>query len=198
MSLWRNVGATLTTALLIASCANTAEPIDETSTTSPNTTLVSPTTTAAPPTTNAPATTSTSPSSVVDEAEGSGCTPGPSQLADGEWFGYVVAATESDLDFDLSCWFIGDAATRAAAEDGEESPPPNDYYIRNTNETPRTLDVSADTEVVWYPEPGDPTSEATVAYSGWIEAIEDREFLPMVWLTVEAGKVVAVHEQWVP
>jgi hypothetical protein len=31
------------------------------------------------------------------------------------------------VTLDLVQRFIGDAATKAAAEDGEESPPPNDY-----------------------------------------------------------------------
>lgn len=192
--------ATVSAALLVASCGSATGPIDQTSsTTQPTpTTTLAPTTSVAPTTTVAPATTSTFPSSVVDEAEGSGCAPGPGQLEDGDWFGYVIAGTDTEVDFDLACWFTGDAATRAAAEDGEESPPPNDYYIRNNNETIRTLEVSAGTEVVWYPEFGDPTSETTIAYAGWVEAIEEREFGSMVWLTVEDGQVVAVHEQWVP
>lgn len=181
---------------LVASCGTAAEPLDPTSTIGPTTTQPPSSTTAAPTTTVAPTTTSSSP--VVDEAEGSGCTPGPGELGEGEWFGYVVTASDSDLDFDLACWFTGDAAIRASAEDGEESPPPNDYYIRNDNETIRSLDVSATTEVVWYPELGDPTSEATIAYPDWVAATEDREFGSMVWVTVEDGDVVAIREQWVP
>jgi hypothetical protein len=44
---------------------------------------------------------------------------------------------------DLVQWFTGEAATKAAAEDGEESPPPNDYYVRNVNPRLRTLPVAS-------------------------------------------------------
>lgn len=153
--------------------------------------------------TTAPAaTTSTTGSSVYDQAGGSGCTPGPGRLPDGEWFGFVVGADEDGIEFDLACWFSGDAAVQAAAEDGEESPPPNDYYTRNDNELKRTLEVAGDAEVVWYPQLGDPSSETTTTYPRWILGIEDRdagrEFLPMVWVEVKDGVVVKVREQWVP
>ena len=37
----------------------------------------------------------------------------------------------------------GDAAARAAGEDGAEVPPPNDYYIRNTSSRLRILRVAS-------------------------------------------------------
>jgi len=51
------------------------------------------------------------------------------------------------VTFDLIQWFTGEAATKAAAEDGKESPPPNDYYIRNVNSRLRTLPVAADAPI---------------------------------------------------
>lgn len=149
-------------------------------------------------TTTVPSTTSTSVSSVVDEAGGSGCTPGPGQLPDGEWFGYAVAITPDEIEFDLACWFSGDAAATAASEDGEESPPPNDYYIRNTNDLTRPLRVSDTAEVVWYPQVGDPSSETTTAYEDWVSQINERGFMLGIWVEVEGGRVVEVEEQWVP
>jgi hypothetical protein len=141
----------------------------------------------------------TPPTSLVeDEAEGSGCSPGSGTLADGEWFGYIVANTASDIDFDLACWFTGPAATRAAAEDGEESPPPNDFYVRNINPSLRAQKVTAGADVIWYPEPGDPTSEASTTYANWIVASQGRELVPGVWLTIQNGEVTRIHEQWVP
>ena len=53
-----------------------------------------------------------------------------------------VSVSGRTVTFDLVQWFSGDAATKAAAEDGEESPPPNDYYIRNVNPRLRTLPVA--------------------------------------------------------
>jgi hypothetical protein len=59
----------------------------------------------------------------------------------------AVDADRRKVTFDLIQYLTGDAATRAAAEDGEESPPPNDYYIRNVNPRLRTLPVRADASI---------------------------------------------------
>lgn len=181
------IASALIVSVLVATCAQSATPTTDsapgTSTTSPDTTQPSPPT--------------TTDSAVVDEAEGSGCTPGPGELGNGDWFGNVTATTDTTVEFDLACWFTGDAAARAAAEDGEESPPPNDYYVRNVNETLRTLEVSSGAQVIWYPQ-GGPTGESTTSYPDWIQGVEERGFMFGVWLEVEDGTVVSIHEQWVP
>jgi hypothetical protein len=179
---------TTTTPMTTTSPTTTAA----TTTTSPaTTTTAAPSTTAAPTTTSAPDTNSL--------ADGSGCTPGtPDSLPDGEWFGYVDDATSSSLDFDLACWFTGDAAVLASAEDGEESPPPNDYYVRNVNPALRTLAVAADAEVAWLPNPADPSTEATAAYVDWLSARTGRAFQPGVWLTIAGGAIEQIREQYVP
>lgn len=204
--------------IVLAACGTPTgdgpEPIDTTLPQAPETTAPSPTTTApaetsttAPPvttttaptsSTTAPTTTSTSTRSVVHEAEGSGCTPGPGKLPDGEWFGYVVTTKANEIEFDLACWFSGDAAIRASKEDGQESPPPNDYYVRNLNKLTRLLSVNGKTEVIWYPEVGDPTSEATTTYADWLAQIEKRELMLGIWVEIEGGTVVEVQEQWIP
>ena len=51
------------------------------------------------------------------------------------------------ITFDLIQFFTGEAATKAAAEDGQGSPAPNDYYIRNVNPRLRTLPVRADAPI---------------------------------------------------
>ena len=106
--------------------------------------------------------------STEDFASRSGCTPGTAELPDGEWFGYVGDVTATDLTFDLTCWFSGPAAEQAAAEDGQESPPPNDYYVRNVNATVRTVPAAAGAEVEWLPNTGDPTTATTVDYVTWL------------------------------
>lgn len=189
-------------AATIVACATptTDSTLPEQTTSLPPTSQPETTTSTAAPTTDttAPTTTTTS-DSLLDEAEGSGCTPGEGDLPDGEWYGLVEAAGGSSLEFDLACWFTGDAAARAASEDGEESPPPNDYYVRNANPTMRTLTIDDDVEVTWYPEFGDPNSEAQISFANWAEAIGDRgEFIPGVWITIEGGAVTEVREQWVP
>lgn len=176
----------------------TTQPTADTTTTLATTTVPPGTSTTASPTTSVAAETTTTGGNVVDEAEGSGCTPGEGALPDGEWFGYVATVSESQLEFDLACWFAGEAAVRAAAEDGEESPPPNDYYVRNASEVLRAVPVAADTEVTWYPNVGDPTSETTSTFTDWITDSESRDIALGVWLDVQSGTVVEIREQWIP
>jgi len=179
--------------LVAAACGS-----DDTASTT--TTTVAPATTEAPTTSAAPAT--TAPTTTPDTnslAEGSGCSPGTTDsLPDGEWFGYVSDATRDDLEFDLACWFTGDAAAQAAAEDGEESPPPNDYYVRNVNPALRTLGVEAAAVVSWLPSPGDPSTETTIAFADWVSDRTTRGFQPGVWITIAGGTVTEVREQYVP
>lgn len=190
-------------AIVLTACATTTSDTTEPSdtTTAPTTTMAETTTTTTSPdtTTTAADTTTTTTGSVLDEAEGSGCTPGEGDLPDGEWYGGVADAEGNTLDFDLACWFTGEAAARAAAEDGEESPPPNDYYVRNTNPTIRTLTVEDDVEVVWYPEFGDPTSETTATFADWLDGLAGRgELIPGIWVQIQGGEVIRIEEQWVP
>jgi hypothetical protein len=131
-------------------------------------------------------------------ADGSGCTPGSGDLPDGRWFGYVTVTRADGLDLDLACWFSGEAAIEAAAEDGEESPPPNDYYVRNDNLAARSLAADPSVEVVWYPDLGDPTSEATTTFADWVAQDRGAGGVPGIWVEIDDGSVVSIHEQWVP
>jgi hypothetical protein len=189
--------------VLLAACGN-GESTDTTATTS--TTPATTTSTTTEPTTTAPSTTvttiatSTTETSAADSddlAEGSGCTPGDGPLPDGEWFGFVTSRSENALDFDLACWFTGDAATQAAAEDGEESPPPNDYYVRNINPVTREVPVGELVEVTFYPD-GDPNNVLEIDYDDWGGMVATRGFELGVWLEIEDGAIAEIHEQWVP
>lgn len=75
----------------------------------------------------------------------------PAVLEDGRHPVYLktVDPDRRTVTFDLIQLFIGDAATKAAAEDGKESPLPNDTYIRNVNARLRTLPVAADADPFW-------------------------------------------------
>jgi len=188
--------------LVLAACGD-AEVSDTTSTSTTITPVT--TTTTEPTTTTSPSTTSTSgPTTTTDTvidtndlAEGSGCTPGGGSLPDGEWYGLVVSQGADSLEFDLACWFTGDGAVQAAAEDGEESPPPNDYYVRNANPETRDVPVASDVDVVFYPD-GDPTNEDTVSYDEWDALVAQRGYELGVWLEVEEGVITEIREQWVP
>ncbi len=134
-----------------------------------------------------------------ERASGSGCTPPPGDtLPDGRWFGFVDQADTGELSFDLACWFTGTAAASAAAEDGEESPPPNDFHIRNESERLRTLPVEPGAPVVWLPNPGDPASVETVSYDVWLAQRPGRDPAPGVWIDIAAGRIATVEEQYVP
>jgi hypothetical protein len=177
-----------------AAGSTTEPPVPETPTTAASTTT-EPTSTTEPTAGEASSTT-------VDTntlAGGSGCTPGGTELPDGEWFGYVDSADPAVLGFDLACWFGGEAAILASAEDGEESPPPNDYYVRNANPAIRQVPVG-EADVVWLPNVGDPTSEETVGYGEWLVFRQGRDPLlqPGVWITIEGGVITLVTEQYVP
>lgn len=144
-----------------------------------------------PPTTNPPTTQPPTPA----VADGAGCNPGVGALTDGRWYGIVTEVMVDAIDFDLACWFSGDNAVKAAAEDGQESPPPNDYYVRNTNPDQRTILTGSDTMVTWYPASGDPGSQVTTSYAEWVEVNRDGA---NVWITIRGGIVVDIAEQWTP
>ena len=173
-----------TVSVVTVTALATSTTVTSPSSTTPTTTVV---TTGTPPTTTQP-----------DGPSGSGCTPGDGvTLPEGEWFGSVVSASLSGIEFDLACWFEGESAVEAAAEDGAESPPPNDYYVRNDNPQIRSLPVSPDTEVTWYPT-GDPASGIVVAYSEWVDDVTARGLGYGAWLDIIDGEVVRIREQWVP
>ncbi len=134
---------------------------------------------------------------VLPHGEGSGCVVQGDTLPDGRWFGYVAAADEAGLSFDLACWFIGEEANMVAAQDGEESPVPNDYYVRNKNARLRNVPVGDSTVVFWLLTPGSP-DEAAVDYSFWLANASDRPYQPGAWIVVESGVVSTLTEQYTP
>ena len=178
----RLVELAVVSALLVTACGTDGDDAGQTATTVPS------------------ATVSTGEVSTNELAEGSGCTPGTDNLPDGKWYGQAVATNVDGLTFDLACWFIGDAAITASAEDGAESPPPNDYHTRNTNTKTRTVPVAENVPVTWYGvNVGDPANQEVVDYADWMVLREARSGYQLpVWLTVQSGLVVQVEEQWTP
>ncbi|MGA8040719.1 MAG: hypothetical protein WCA93_11485 [Acidimicrobiia bacterium] len=182
-----------TTTTLLQPTTTTSEAVVSSTTT----TTAAATTTTQPATTTSTAATTTLTKPPSDGASGSGCTPGPGNLPDGEWYGFAEEADDASIVFDLACWFSGDAAVAAAAEDGEESPPPNDYYVRNQNPQTRVIAVDPGATVVWY-STGDPASETEGSYSSWLGIRQERPWDLGVWITVDGGAVISIQEQWVP
>lgn len=137
-----------------------------------------------------------------DDAAGSGCSPGEGPLPDGVWFGMAEEITSDGIRFDLACFFFGDAANEAAAEDGvEEIPVPNDYYIRNQVGTLRLVPVPATAMVHTLGTSIDDGFE-TITFSTWGEQEDGFLICPgescLVWLYVNGGRVTEIVEQYTP
>ncbi|MCU1499730.1 MAG: hypothetical protein JWM47_3683 [Acidimicrobiales bacterium] len=77
-------------------------------------------------------------------------------LPDGIHYGYMAGLEDGKVEgqdvqviiFDKVEFLTGDAAAEAATEAGDESPPPNGYYIVNENQTVRRLAVVPDAQVM--------------------------------------------------
>jgi hypothetical protein len=145
-----------------------------------------------PATTVAPATTTAAPA-----------TTEPAVLADGRHPVYLktVDPGRRTITFDLIQFFTGDEAAKAAAEDGEESPPPNDYYIRNVNPRLRTLPVRADAPITVNVLAAQSTGSATkdvpvtlAKLAGWFP----NSGTPPFWITVRQDQVTRIAQQYLP
>jgi hypothetical protein len=128
-------------------------------------------------------------------------TGGPSSrpvvLADGR---HPVSLTAIDpnsrtITFDLVQWYFGEDAAREAAKDHQESPPPNDYYVRNVNPKLRTLPTAAGATItvnnLLHTQQPTPVTLAKLA-----TLTQDRS--PLFWITVRHDQVLKINEQWVP
>jgi hypothetical protein len=146
----------------------------------------------APATTAAPASTAATPT-----------TGEPVVLAHGRHPVYLktVDPDRPTITFDLIQFFTGEAATKAAAEDGEESPPPNDYYIRNVNSRLRTLPVRSDApitvNVLAAQSTGSSTKDVSVTLDKLASYFPNSGTAPF-WITVEQGQVARIAQQFLP
>jgi hypothetical protein len=121
----------------------------------------------------------------------------PAVLADGRHPVYLktVDSARRMVSFDLIQFYQGDQATVEAAKDHQESPPPNDYYIRNVNSKLRTLPVGADATITANQIAG---SNQDVPVTLAKLATLTREHSPVFWITVGHDQVLKIGEQWVP
>jgi hypothetical protein len=128
--------------------------------------------------------------------------PPPSQgsaLADGRSFGFIksIGAGGSSIAFDVAQLFTGDAAVKAAAEDGGDSPPDNDYWIRNNSPATRTLAISGNATLCIPTDPGQPTANKPVKPDDFGKYAADGE-PNAAWIDVRSGNVVRVDAQFFP
>jgi hypothetical protein len=99
------------------------------------------------------------------------------------------------VTFDLVQYFRDEAATREAAKDHQESPPPNDSYLRNVNPRLRTLPVGANAAITANQLAG---SNENVPVSLGRLASLTRAGSGVFWITVRSGQIVQIGEQWSP
>ncbi|MGD9815206.1 MAG: hypothetical protein AB7Q23_08360 [Hyphomonadaceae bacterium] len=135
-------------------------------------------------------------------ALGSGCAPNAGALPDGAWFGYATRWDAAGLDFDLACFYTGDAAVAQAAAHNDESPPPNDYYLVNDATTIRRLEVAADVTAYRLSTANSVDLERTT-YAGLIaDPGSARAFCPgegcAIWVFVNDGRVTELMLQFLP
>jgi hypothetical protein len=109
------------------------------------------------------------------------------------------------LTVDYAEILSGAEAAAAATAHGEESPPPNDYYIVNDNPKLREfpIDTAMTVKVVSQPGGGVVTEGYGMAFGTWYDVlcgmstddfVADRPY----WITIEGGTIVAIEEQFLP
>lgn len=107
----------------------------------------------------------------------------------------AIDPSRRTITFDLVQWYVGEDAAREAAKDHQESPPPNDYNIRNLNPRLRTLPVLADAATTVNQLAG---SNQNLPVTLTRLASLTRSANPMVWMRVRHDQIVAVSQQWLP
>jgi hypothetical protein len=113
----------------------------------------------------------------------------------------TVDPDQRTITFDLIQFYWGDDATREAAKDHQESPPPNDYYIRNVNPRLRTLPVRSDAPITTNTLTAGHTGSATkdIRLPLWrLAVVLPPTDSPPFWITVHHGQVVKIAEQYIP
>jgi hypothetical protein len=120
-----------------------------------------------------------------------------------------VDAAGSAVEFDLAYFYTGEEANEIAAERGDETPVPNDYYIVNDNPRLRTLELAADLELVlldWSRCCDETFSPSLDDFAAAIAGddpvtIDGRLYYgrsSQYWLTVGGGAVTRIEEQYLP
>ena len=141
----------------------------------------------------------TAPPATRAPAPGGTPTGNPVVLVDGRHPVFVTSVDPSrrTIRFDLIQFYWGDEAAREAARDHKESPPPNDYYIRNVNPRLRTLRVRADATITVNTLGFGNQADHPISLAGLATLVRAEDWPPF-WITVRHGQVVKIAEQWVP
>ena len=126
----------------------------------------------------------------------------PTDLADGKHYAYLKSfdTTKRVLTFDVVQFLTGEAAEKAAAEDGKEA---YDYYIRNVNAQLRTLSFLVSTTVVVNTlaagETGSSSQDTRITHAKLASYFASGEAQArLFFLTLVEGVIDEIHEQYLP
>ena len=108
------------------------------------------------------------------------------------------------LEVDYIQFLTGDEAADAATAHGDESPPPNDYYIVNDNPALREFPVQEGISVVTVVN-DDGTSDPaghTLTLDEWVDRITgpnaDAFRSSFYWITVSEATITTIEQQYLP
>ena len=134
----------------------------------------------------------------------------PDTLPDGRSFVYAKAVDDSGdpttFTFDLAEFLTDQAAADAAAAHGDESPPPNGYYIVNDNPRLRTMPLSPSVQIRYYPtsgaacchlQPGTLGGFAAAVNGTAMTDYPDMSYSPW-WIVAQDGVIVRISQQYLP
>jgi hypothetical protein len=114
-----------------------------------------------------------------DGAFGSGCSPGPGPLPDGEWLGNIAQRRSDEFDFDLVCLVTNEDV---------------DWELVNESTSLRSLAVDGDVLVDELSQ-GDLT-QMTTTYDNWGTEPCDISGPCAVWIRILDGHVIYISEQF--
>ena len=109
------------------------------------------------------------------------------------------------ISADYVQYLTGAAANAAATAHGDESPPPNDFYIVNDNPMLRELAVVAGTKVTIMGggggDPAHPQTQTVAQFHDWfVSGNPDQNWVKggLYVLTLAGGKVTSIDQQFIP
>ena len=134
-------------------------------------------------------------------AEADGASEEPGEVA--KQFCYIKDLTSGggkwSLVLDYAQMLSGKAAAEAAAERGEESPPPNDYFIVNDNPKLRTFEAAPGAKVTLYYDGMADKRVLTIAqFAAVFTANKDGKADVPYWAVVSEDEVLSLEEQYLP
>lgn len=124
-------------------------------------------------------------------------------------FAFVTQLTDGDpgtIVVDYAEYLTGARAAEAAKARGDESPPPNDYYVVNENTKLRSLKIAAGAKVRLVTNPDGTSDPAGYTASVeqwaryWAAPSDENAAIRAAgyWIVIEEDVVTAVREQFAP